>query len=233
MPIRLNLLAEEQAAEELRRKDPVKRALWAAGGLIVLMLLWCAWLEVQLLSAGVRLKSLQKQWQLLEKANQQVLAHRKETLEIQSHLAALERLSTNRLLWGATLNALQQTLRGVEDIQVVRLKADQNFLLTEEIKPRPAGGATNKVRTASTNKIYYATEKATMLIEAIDASTPPGAQVSRFGRAIQDVPYFAQSLQKTTGMVLFAQSPPQIPPTGGKPVVVFSYQCSFPEKTNR
>ena len=30
MPIRLNLLAEAQAAEDLRRRDPVKRALWLA-----------------------------------------------------------------------------------------------------------------------------------------------------------------------------------------------------------
>ncbi len=34
MPIRLNLLAEAQAAEEMRRRDPVKRALWLAGLII-------------------------------------------------------------------------------------------------------------------------------------------------------------------------------------------------------
>ena len=28
MAIRINLLAESQAAEEMRRKDPVKRAVW-------------------------------------------------------------------------------------------------------------------------------------------------------------------------------------------------------------
>ena len=35
MPIRLNLLAEAQAAEEARRRDPVKRAVWMAALIIV------------------------------------------------------------------------------------------------------------------------------------------------------------------------------------------------------
>ena len=39
MPIRLNLLAEAQALEESRRRDPVKRAVWA-GVFLVLALAW-------------------------------------------------------------------------------------------------------------------------------------------------------------------------------------------------
>ena len=39
MPIRINLLAEAQAAEEMRRKDPVKRAVWIGGFVIFLVLL--------------------------------------------------------------------------------------------------------------------------------------------------------------------------------------------------
>ena len=35
MPIRINLLAEAQAAEEMRRRDPVKRALWGASIVVV------------------------------------------------------------------------------------------------------------------------------------------------------------------------------------------------------
>ena len=40
MPIRINLLAEAQAAEEMRRKDPVKRGLWVAGFLVLVFALW-------------------------------------------------------------------------------------------------------------------------------------------------------------------------------------------------
>jgi len=38
MPIRINLLAESQALEEMRRRDPVKRAIWV-GVLVVSLLL--------------------------------------------------------------------------------------------------------------------------------------------------------------------------------------------------
>ena len=39
MPIRINYLAEEQAAEDLRRRDPVKRNVMGAGAVIGLMLM--------------------------------------------------------------------------------------------------------------------------------------------------------------------------------------------------
>ncbi|MGC3957234.1 MAG: hypothetical protein QM813_04480 [Verrucomicrobiota bacterium] len=51
MPIRLNLLAEAQAAEELRRNDPVKRALWVSVLLIALVLVWASSLQLKLIVA--------------------------------------------------------------------------------------------------------------------------------------------------------------------------------------
>ncbi|MFA6545335.1 MAG: hypothetical protein WCS99_13035, partial [Limisphaerales bacterium] len=44
MPIRLNLLAEEQYLAEVRRRDPVKRAAWMGGFFVLLMLFWWGWL---------------------------------------------------------------------------------------------------------------------------------------------------------------------------------------------
>ena len=40
MPIRINLLAEEQYLVEMRRRDPVKRAAWLGGFVVFLALLW-------------------------------------------------------------------------------------------------------------------------------------------------------------------------------------------------
>jgi hypothetical protein len=40
MPIRLNLLAEAQAAEEARRKDPVKRVIWIGVLLMSVLMAW-------------------------------------------------------------------------------------------------------------------------------------------------------------------------------------------------
>ena len=47
MPIRLNLLAEAQAAEETRRRDPVKRAMWISALIIVAILVWSSSLQLQ------------------------------------------------------------------------------------------------------------------------------------------------------------------------------------------
>ena len=47
MPIRINLLAEAQALEEMRRKDPVKRAALAAGALVCLALVYSSYLQLR------------------------------------------------------------------------------------------------------------------------------------------------------------------------------------------
>jgi len=48
MPIRINLLAEAQAAEEMRRKDPVKRAIWIGGFVVFLTLLAALTLQLKI-----------------------------------------------------------------------------------------------------------------------------------------------------------------------------------------
>jgi hypothetical protein len=231
MPIRLNLLAEAQAAEELRRRDPVKRTLWVAGAVGALLVLWCFVLYGRLMVAGQGYKALQREWSALEKANMQSVAKRRTTIAIENKIAALERLNTNRFLWGNAFNALQQTLVGIEDIQVVRLKTDQTFIVTEEPKPHLITNAPPVAASRSvTNKPATATERITMLIEAMDSSTPPGSQVSKFKETIAAVPFFAESLQKTNGVLLTTLSAPQISPAGGGSFVTFSLQCSFTEK---
>ena len=55
MPIRLNLLAEAQAAEEARRRDPVKRAILAAAFLVAIMLAWSSWLQGRAMLASNQL----------------------------------------------------------------------------------------------------------------------------------------------------------------------------------
>jgi hypothetical protein len=47
MPIRLNLLAEAQAAEDFRRRDPVKRGIGLAALLVALMLVFSSFLQLR------------------------------------------------------------------------------------------------------------------------------------------------------------------------------------------
>jgi len=59
MPIRVNLLAEAQAAEDLRRRDPVKRAIYIGTFLFVLALAWWSSLQLEAMRAKKDLSLVQ------------------------------------------------------------------------------------------------------------------------------------------------------------------------------
>jgi len=136
MPIRINLLAEAHAAEEMRRKDPVKRGIYAGSFIVACVLVWALTLQLKIISTKHELRTLETQWKAIYKDYQVAVDKRRRSLEVEQKLAALQALNTNRFLWGNVLNAFQQTLNGVDDVQVVRFKTEQAYHLQEEIKAR-------------------------------------------------------------------------------------------------
>ena len=226
MPIRINLLAETQDAEELRRKDPVKKAYYISGLFIVLALLWSSSLQMKVLSSKRSLDQLESKWTAMEKSYKIAVDARRRSLETSQKLGALYQYTTNRFLLGNLLNGLQQIVNGNEDFQVVRFKTEQTFLSNEEPRAR-----TNLLHAAAPPKQAGATEKVTMLIDAIDSNPQPGGQ-SKLKEAITTVPFFQSYLQKTNGVLLTSLSAPQVGPLGGKPFVTFTLQCSFQERSH-
>ena len=224
MPIRINLLAEAHAAEELRRKDPVKRGIYASVFIVSCVLIWVVTLQLKIIAAKHELSSLETQWKSIYKDYQVAVDKRRRSLEVEQKLAALQALTTNRFLWGNALNAFQQTLNGVDDVQVVRFKTEQVFHLQEEIKPRTNSTSVIPGKPASS------TEKVTITVEALDFSSPPGNHVNRYKEAISAVDYFQRSLQRTNGVLLTTLSPPQTAPSRPHPFVNFTLQCYYPEK---
>ena len=224
MPIRINLLAEAQAAEEQRRKDPVKRAMLASILVVGLVLFWSSSLQVKIMSAKGGLKHLETKWSSIEKGYQVAVDGNRKKIEIEGKLAALQQLKTNRFLWATALNAFQQTLSGVDDVQVVRLKTEQSYVQIDDIRTKIPDGKTNSTKQAG------AVEKMSMTVDAIDFSLQPGGQVSKFKEAIGSVPYFQSNLQKTNGVLLTSLSAPNLGPLGRNPYVMFTLQCYFPEK---
>jgi hypothetical protein len=225
MPIRINLLAEDHALEEERRRDPVKRAYLAGGLLVALVLTGSSVRQVQLMSSRSQLNNLQAQWAGMEKEYGRAVEQQLKVMEAEKKVAALHSLTTNRFLWGTTLNALQEAMVGVENIQVVHLKCAQNYLTTEEVKSTTRNGVEIPGKPAQ------ASELISMQIQAIDASPQPGGSVDKFKQAISKVPYFAESLKKTNGVMLTSRSAPQVAPANGREAfVTFSVQCYFPEK---
>lgn len=224
MPIRINLLAEDHAIEEERRRDPVKRAYLAAGLIVALVLAWSSLLQVKMISARSQLNSLQAQWTGMEKDYSRVVEQQRRVIEAEKKIASLHGLTTNRFLWGTALNALQKAMVGVEHIQVVHLKCAQSYLASEEVKSTTRNGIDVP------GKPSQATEMISMQVQAIDASPQPGGSVDKFKQAISKVQYFEASLKKTNGVLLTSLSAPQIAPSGQNPFVTFSVQCYFPEK---
>ena len=115
-------------------------------------------------------------------------------------------------------------MNGIDDIQVVRLKVDQNYVYTEETKPRTNGTVVIPGRPATS------TEKVMLQLDAIDSSLQPGSQVSRFKQTITSIPYFQDNLQKTNGVLLTSLSAPMTGSWSKNPYVMFTLQCFFPEK---
>jgi len=92
MPIHINLLAEAQAAEELRRRDPVKRAVFIGISLVVIALMWSGMVEVNAMMAREHLYGVQMEIDSKTNAYQHVVADQNKIATIQKKLAALQKL---------------------------------------------------------------------------------------------------------------------------------------------
>jgi hypothetical protein len=222
MPIRINLLAEAQAAEDLRRRDPIKRMIFGGMLVVAVMLVWWSWLQLRVMVASKDLSQVQAQIQSHTNAYQVVLISQKKISETKGNLAALQTLSNSRFLQGNLLNALQHTT--VPGVQLTGLRVDQTYLVTDATAPQ-------------TNDTYITpgrpgtiTEKIVVSLDARDFSSSLGDQVNKFKDAISRQSYFQAELDKKNGVRLTNLSPPQVGPDG-KPSVLFTLQCTYPDQT--
>jgi|ERR1035437_9189750 hypothetical protein len=223
MPIRLNLLAEAQVAEEMRRRDPVKRALWLAALIIALVLVWSSFLQLRATLANSDVTRVEAQMGARTNEFQQILDNQRKTAESDGRLRVLRQLASNRFLNGNLLNALQQTT--VEDVQLIRLQVEQLYTVVEGTKAR-----TNDDNVVIPGRLPTATEKTVVHLEGIDTSPNPGDQVNRFKAALATNAYFKEMLVKTNAVSLKNLSQ-QVAPITGKPCVMFTLECRYPEKT--
>ena len=227
MAIRLNLLAEAQAAEEMRRRDPVKRVGWIAALLISIMLVWSSSLQLKAKLANNQVARVDAQMSAISNDFRLVLENQKKADEARHNVAALRQLTTNRLLGANLLNALQQTT--VDDIELLRLKVAQDYLPTDEVKAR-----TNDNNKIIPGRPATVTEKVLLTLEGRDSSSSPGDQVGVYKNCISTNTYFRSLLGKTNSVTLKNLSAPELVTIAGSPVgkacVLFSLECRFPER---
>ncbi len=234
MPIRINLLAEQLATEDLRKRDPVKRAYWIAGVLVGAVLLWTGLLQVQLSRADNELNAQNAKWKALEPKFKQVFKEFNQTAAIETRLDALDRLSTNRFLWGNPLNALQLTV--VDGIEVMKLTGRQSFEFVEPIpaKTNTISGSTNV--SIDARKPGSSRQTVRITIQGRDGSAAPGSQIIRYQELIKASPYFSNVLKKGAGVADLGHSPPTADLSQTNRMYVdFRLECQFQEvlRTNK
>jgi hypothetical protein len=222
MPIRINLLAEAQAAEELRRRDPVKRAIYLGITLVVIMLFWSGMVQINSVLAKERLTGVQAAIADHNKEFTNVLANLNKIAVAKNKLDSLQKLQASRFLQGNLLNALQQST--VDGVQLTRLREEQTYFLTDG-----TSASTNSDGRVIPGRPGTSRERIVLTLDARDSSANPGDQVNKFKLAIAGQSYFKIMLDKTNSVELTALSPLQSGPEG-KPFVSFTVDCNFPEQ---
>ncbi len=235
MPIRINLLADQLAAEETRKRDPVKRAYWISGILVGAVLVWTGLLQVRVTRAENDLTAENAKWKALEPQFKKVDSDFKRTIAIETRLDALDRLSTNRFLLGNALHALQLTV--VDGIEVTKLVQRQTF---EFVDPVP--GKTNTV-SGTTNLVIIpwkpgsSRQTVRITIQGRDISPVPGSQIGKYREVVGTSPYFSNALKKVAGVALLLKSPvqPDLSHPTNRLYVDFTLECQFQEalRTNK
>lgn len=209
MPIRINLLAEAQAAEEMRRRDPVKRVVAFAVLAVAAMLVWWSTLQMKVMMANHQWSSAQYKIDTETNSFQIAQANNAQIASEKSKLSDLKKLTNARMLQGNLLNALQMVT--VDNVQLTAIKVEQSYVSQHS-------GKTDSV-----------TERTTVTLDGRDSSSNPGDQVGKFKSALAAQAYFRHMLELTNGITLLDESSPQTD-TSGKTFVLFTLQCHFPDK---
>ncbi len=133
MPIRINLLAEAKAAEELRRHDPVKRVIFCGAFLVALALVWSSSLLLEGMLAKKAVTDRRTAIETRTNECQRVLADQQKIAEATQKLEKLKKFTSSRFLQGNLLNALQMV--HVDGVRLTRLRLDQNYVFKNRRHP--------------------------------------------------------------------------------------------------
>ena len=201
MPIRINLMAEAQALEEARRRDPVKLGAWIAGFCVALVGIWILKVQCDIYFAKANLTQLNDGWKRDETNFNSIVAQKARVEAAKAKIGALDHLETNRFLWGPLLNSLQYNV--VDVVTVTHLYGIQTF------EREPAKTIATKVIPGSANF-----EKVRLSITGKDYS-PAGEGYKRFEDLLNHYPYFANKMSGREGFTIDGAPGPKAPDSPG------------------
>jgi hypothetical protein len=214
MPIRINLLAEAQSAEEIRRKDPVKRSILIGVVCVAIMAVASLVFGWQTMSANRNAEGYASQIQSITDKYKTVMARRDRLDQVNVNIRALNTFAAERFLNGSLLNALQKV--SADGVQLIRFRTDHSYTVTEE--PRAKGNSTKPGKPSTS------AEKITLVLEGRDYSASPGDQVTKFKNAFGRSEYFTRLLGTNDQMRLANLAPPTVNPATGRTAVQFTLE---------
>ncbi len=219
MPIRINLLAEEQYLAEMRRRDPVKRGAWLGGFMVFLMLLWWGWLLFSSHNAKNALAGHEASIKRIEGKSKDTGDQIKKAGDIEKNIHGLNRMATNRVLWSACMNALQECT--LEQIQITRVRGEQSYNVVPAVLSKERG----KSKPASS------TERIVLVITARDYGRPEDETSIKLRDKILANPWFKQHLAKENAISFKGFSNPTADKDDPTRVFVsFTMECAFTEQ---
>jgi hypothetical protein len=225
MPIRINLLAEMQALEELRRRDPVKRAILVGIALLALMMVWVTSLMVKKIAVNGEISGLESKIQLGTKDYKTVLDNQQNLVNGRKKLLALNQLSTNRFLIGNVLESLQKS--PVDNVQLIHLRIDQAYVYSEGTK----SSTNEETGRLIPGKPSSDTEKIALTLNAKDTGPVPGDAISRYQAALSRNPFLHSLIANRTNDFRLTTSLVPQSDSDGKTFVPFTIEARLPDKT--
>jgi len=213
-------MAEAQAAEEARRRDPVKLGIWVGIFCVCLVALWIVKMQLDISFANTQLANINADWKKAEPNYQMVTNFYERKKQITAKLDALDQLSTNRFLWAPVLNALQQTM--VDNVEVTHLIGSQSILMEDASF---VGSGSSKVMIPA-----KAAQKIKLTLFARDYN-PKSEGYSQFKESLCNSDFFQKVLGRRDGFVLNgALGPLLVDPTDpNKQFQNFSLIAVFPD----
>ena len=223
MPIRINLLAEALAEEDLRRRDPVKRAIFLGAFLVALSLVLFSSIWLTYVLAKQKLNTVEAEIQAHTNDYALVQTNLKKIADVKTRMDALDQLSAARFLQGNLMNALQLTY--VPNVQLTRLRIDQSYTATPAIPAKTTSFGVIPGRPPAI------TEHILMTLDARDFSPNPGDQVNHFKDALLKQDFFKPNIDPISGIRLAGPPSTLQTPGDSKPFVLFTLECRFLDKT--
>lgn len=215
MPIRINFLAEEQAADDLRRQDPVKRAILGGGVLVVLTLAAWGYFLMKASGAGDDLAKQKDLYGKLEKPEKEVKDNLRKIGDMENKLGALLQLATNRFAWGPVLNAFQSA--SVENVQVTGFKGLQEYRVVAPVPPKK--DTKDKLKPGSSTEV--------VVLYVDGYGTGSKADAIKYKDTLANAPYFKENVRKEKGWLFKGLDDVVVP---GEKKVDFKLEGYYPEK---